>query len=179
MKVSSKDSLPESALQSLRADWAKVKGAPEKSINWNTTQVNLEEFTKLMNPEMKPKDVEALFNLYDFNHDGSIAWKEYIVVITLIMSGSVKQKIQLIFNCFDEDGNGELSKKEFVTAASRFSQSQSQGIEQFATKIFASCDKNGDGSVSYKEFYNWVQANPAEFEKFAGVLNIVHMTEED
>jgi hypothetical protein len=35
------------------------------------------------------------------------------------------------------------------------------------------CDENGDGEVSYKEFHTWVINNQDEFEKFAGVLNIL------
>jgi len=168
--------LGEAAFQSLQNDWAKVKNLPVDKVNWSNTSVNLAEFKSLMNPQMRAKDVEALFNLYDCDHDGTITWKEYIIVITLIMAGSVKEKIQLIFNCFDDDGNGVLSKEEFVTAATRFSQNEKdpQAIVAYATSVFVSCDKNSDGSVSYKEFQGWVSENPAEFERFAGVLNILH-----
>lgn len=74
-----------------------------------------------MDPSWSQKDIENLFELYDFNHDNQITWKEYVCVCALIFKGSLEEKIKLIFNCFDEDGNGTLSREEFESAAKRFS----------------------------------------------------------
>jgi len=171
--------LGDESLESLKADWLIVKQIPftkEKGkvvcdVDIAKTEINPAEFKKLMSSEMRDKDLEALFNLYDYNHDGTISWREYVCVIALIMAGNTKEKIKLIFNCFDEDGSGSLSREEFTLAAKRFCDMQSP--EKFTDQVFKACDENGDGSVSLKEFENWVKKNPEDFEKFVGVLNIL------
>lgn len=35
------------------------------------TEISKEEFKKLMSQDMKEKDLEALFNLYDYDHNGN------------------------------------------------------------------------------------------------------------
>jgi len=165
--------LGEMAIENLKADWIHVKGVKSwAEIDPNTSSIDIKEFRQLMNNAISDKELNALFGLYDFNHDGTITWKEYICVIALIMAGSVQEKIRLIFNCFDDDGNGVLSKDEFLKAAKRFSDTD-KNVSAFSEKVFKACDANGDGEVSYKEFANWVIANPEEFEEFAGVLNIL------
>jgi len=173
------------SLENLKSDWLAVKGIaytkengrviPANGFDVTKSEINRAEFTKLMNHEMRPKDIEALFNLYDYNHDGSISWREYVCVIALIMGGTTKEKVKLIFNCFDEDRSGTLSREEFNHAATRFCDLQSP--ELFTERIFKECDENGDGSVSLKEFTNWVNRNHQDFEKFVGVLNILPPSE--
>jgi Ca2+-binding EF-hand superfamily protein len=82
---------------------------------------------------------QYFLNVYQ---DGTITWAEYICVISLILDGTLEERIKLIFNCFDEDGDGELTKAEFTTAAKRFSNSNSS-IENLVDSVFATCDLNG------------------------------------
>jgi len=168
------------SLENLKEDWCMVKNIPYQiqnkrvvpSQDISKTSITQKEFKKLMSSDMSDKDLESLFSLYDYDHDGTITWREYICVITLLMTGNTKEKIRLIFNCFDSDGNGVLDREEFKMAAQRFS-SQSGSIDAFCDRVFFACDRNGDGDVSYKEFLEWVTSNQDEFEQFAGVLNIL------
>jgi len=176
------------SLQNLQVDWCRVKGykytlRPNGTVTLeggrdiSETSINLEEFGKLMT-SMDGDDLKALFNLYDYDHNGTITWREYICVITLIMKGSLKKKIRLIFNCFDEDQNGVLTKDEFLKAAKRFSDIQDD-VEKFTDKVFKECDFNGDGQVDYSEFFRWVKMNKEAFEQLAGVLCILNVDEDD
>jgi len=172
------------SLTNLKVDWCKVKGykytvLPNGSLNiqgvkdLSNTSINMEEFGRLMTA-MNPDDLKALFNLYDCDHNGTITWREYICVITLIMNGSLEKKIRLIFNCFDDDGNGVLSKEEFKKAVERFSDTQGD-VSEFTNRVFKECDANGDNEVSFQEFFSWVQTNKETFEQLAGVLCILNM----
>jgi hypothetical protein len=98
------------ALENLKADWIHVKSMLALSTLWtaihllgvkswadidpNTSSINIDEFRQLMNNAISEKELNALFGLYDYNHDGTITWKEYICVIALIMAGSVQEKIR-------------------------------------------------------------------------------------
>jgi len=177
------------ALQNLKADWCKVKGykyavLPNGTVNvqgvkdLSETAINLEEFGRLMT-SMEPDDLKALFNLYDYDHNGTITWTEYICVITLIMGGSLKEKLRLIFNCFDEDGNGVLTKDEFKGAVKRFSNTPVNEQDKFTDRVFKDCDKNGDNEISFKEFIAWVKNDKDTFEQLAGVLCILNVDKDE
>jgi len=160
------------AIEDLKNDWAKIKGVPAASIKWQKTNITLTEFTLLMDPSWEKRELEALFYLYDFNHDNTITWKEYICVCALIMAGSVKDKMRLIFNCFDEDGNGTLSRDEFLSAAKRFS-SRQDSLDPFVDKVFRACDADGDNKVTLEEFMNWQESCTKDFDEFVGTINIL------
>jgi len=174
--------LGQDSLESLKVDWCTVKGIPYTTNNGrivpskdiSKTEITPAEFKKLMSTDMREKDLESLFNLYDYDHNGTISWREYVCVIALIMAGNTKEKIRLIFNCFDEDGNGSLSKEEFQIAAGRFSDfGDKNATAAFTDRVFTACDADGDGTVTFKEFEAWVKKNPSDFERFVGVLNIL------
>jgi len=173
------------AYEDLKADWCSVKGIKfvkkddgtvvPQAKDFSTTSINKEQFSRLMS-QMSPEDIDALFSLYDLDHDGAVMWKEYICIITLIMHGSIKDKIRLIFNTFDSDGNGFLSKEEFQTATTKFSDVENSNA--LSDKVFMECDKNHDGKVSFQEFCDWVQSNQEAFEKLVGVLNIINLADD-
>jgi len=148
---------------------------PHSKTPLSNTSIDKSEFVKLM-PSMSEEDIDALFSLYDINHDGSIKWKEYICIITLIMHGSMRDKIRLIFNCFDADGNGILSKEEFLSAAEKFSSAANS--KQIAEQYYKECDRNGDGKVSFSEFCDWVHANQDKYETLVGVLTVINLNDE-
>eukprot|EP01126_Amoeba_proteus_P031442 TRINITY_DN3084_c0_g1_i1.p1 TRINITY_DN3084_c0_g1~~TRINITY_DN3084_c0_g1_i1.p1 ORF type:complete len:174 (-),score=25.60 TRINITY_DN3084_c0_g1_i1:120-641(-) len=168
-------------MENLKEDWCIVKKIEYQTIDKKVvpskditkTSISKAEFKQLMSSDMTERDLDALFSLYDYDHDGTITWREYICVITLLMAGSTMEKVKLIFNCFDEDGNGVLTRDEFRSAALKFSDAEDENVGAFCDRVFKACDVNGDGEVSYKEFYTWVTGNQDEFDKFAGVLNIL------
>jgi len=162
----------EQAIPDLQQDWAKVKGKPVSKLNWKKSVINKDEFAQLMDASFSADEIDGLFQLYDPNHDGTITWNEYICVISLILDGTLEERIKLIFNCFDEDGDGELTKAEFVTAAKRFSKS-TEARETLVDSVFSVCDLNGDGKVTYSEFVAWQMTHPEEFKKFAGSVHIL------
>eukprot|EP01126_Amoeba_proteus_P052509 TRINITY_DN6348_c0_g1_i1.p1 TRINITY_DN6348_c0_g1~~TRINITY_DN6348_c0_g1_i1.p1 ORF type:complete len:191 (+),score=32.21 TRINITY_DN6348_c0_g1_i1:53-625(+) len=164
----------EQAIPDLQVDWARVKGKPPNKINWKKTTINKAEFAQLMDSSFSPSEVDGLFQLYDPNHDGSITWAEYICVISLILDGTLEEKIKLLFNCFDEDSNGELSKEEFRKAAEKFS-TNTTSLTKFVDSVFSTCDINGDGKVTYSEFVAWQKSHPEDFQKFTGNLHILDM----
>jgi len=173
------------AYEDLKADWCSVNNIKfqkkedgsviPQTKDFSSTSINKEQFTRLMS-QMSPEDIDALFSLYDLDHDGTVRWKEYICIITLIMHGTIKNKIRLIFNTFDTDGNDFLSKDEFLAATKRFS--TVTNVQELSDKVFYECDVNGDGKISFQEFFDWVQNNKDTFEQLVGVLNIINMSDE-
>eukprot|EP01126_Amoeba_proteus_P045177 TRINITY_DN5048_c0_g1_i2.p1 TRINITY_DN5048_c0_g1~~TRINITY_DN5048_c0_g1_i2.p1 ORF type:complete len:143 (-),score=14.50 TRINITY_DN5048_c0_g1_i2:332-760(-) len=90
------------SLENLKEDWCSAKkiayhmenGRVVSSVDINTTSINRNEFQNLMNADMSARDLDALFQLYDYDHDGTITWREYICVITLLLVGDTSEKVR-------------------------------------------------------------------------------------
>lgn len=95
------------SMENLKEDWCMVKNIAYQienkrvlpSVDITKTSITKTEFKKLMSADMSDKDLDALFSLYDYDHDGTITWREYICVITLLMAGSVKDKVRRTSSC--------------------------------------------------------------------------------
>eukprot|EP01123_Difflugia_compressa_P002509 TRINITY_DN13239_c0_g1_i1.p1 TRINITY_DN13239_c0_g1~~TRINITY_DN13239_c0_g1_i1.p1 ORF type:complete len:195 (+),score=40.28 TRINITY_DN13239_c0_g1_i1:54-638(+) len=166
--------------EKLKEDWCNVLGVPftknEQDIiipqikDFGSTSINREQFTQLM-PARTPAEMDALFRMYDLDHNGSVNWREYLCIITKIIGGTLEEKIKLVFNAFDDNRNGSLSKKEFVSAVIKFSTAENPG--PLAETVFVECDTNRDGKISFQEFYAWVQNHQNTFSQLVGALYII------
>lgn len=88
----------EETFEKLREEWCRVKNQSPEEINWNKTSVTINEFRKLHEgKEMEEKELEGLFNLYDYSHSGAVSWGEFACIIALILQGSVNEKIHCVF----------------------------------------------------------------------------------
>jgi len=143
-------------LDKLQTDWGKRK------------QIGYEEFCELMQ-SLPSNELQALFTLYDINHNGKISWKEYVCTVVLIMNGTLEEKLDLLFNAFDEDRNGRISKKEFGNAIAKFSREENAA---FVDEAFILCDKNGDETISKEEFYEFLTNDQDRFKRVCGILAV-------
>lgn len=70
-------------MENLKEDWCMVKNIAYQIENKRVipsqditkTCINKIEFKKLMSSDMSDKDLDALFSLYDYDHDGTITWR--------------------------------------------------------------------------------------------------------
>jgi len=62
--------------------------------------------------EERTSDVEDLFDVFDFNGDGSLSFREFRLACLLAIHD--EEKVQGVFDELDEDGSGEVSMAEFV-----------------------------------------------------------------
>lgn len=86
----------------LQAEWCRVKKLPKTDdINWARSSLDRQEFGLLHDgKEMTEKELDALFNLYDYSHSGYVTWGEFACTIALIMQGSVNEKIHRNYPSF-------------------------------------------------------------------------------
>ncbi|XP_039271475.1 visinin-like protein 1 [Styela clava] len=103
---------------------------------------------------------EKLFQTYDQNNDGTIDFREFMIALSLISKGTVKQKLALAFDLYDANGDGVLTYTEIldVVKAMYNMAGDPNGIEGvppaelFAKKLFAELDKDHDGNITVEEF---------------------------
>ena len=61
--------------------------------------------------------MNALFQLFDTNHDGEINVHEFCMgVVILTVHGNTREKARLVFHALDKDDSGFLDKEELKKA---------------------------------------------------------------
>ena len=111
-------------------------------------------------PDQNVSKVEShIFRMYDFNSDGKIDFREFMILLTIMGSGSVEENLQQIFRIFDVDNSGTISQKEMnrivkdmYSLLSKEDNPMGESEENLSTAAFAEMDKDGDSKVTKEEF---------------------------
>jgi len=162
-----KNRVGKTTIQKLQEDWKGVAGANVKGIT-------LEQFKKLMN-QMSHEDLVSLFTLYDIDHNGYISWQEYVCTVTLVMDGTIDEKLDLIFNAFDENRDGTISREEFEKAVKLFYQPNDRGTpltDAFIKAAFDACDADNSNTITKTEFRQFLDRDQQTFADVCGILAI-------
>jgi len=125
-------------------------------------RISRKSFHEMMKECYPGTDTEKLekhiFRMYDTNDDGHIDFREFMIVLYIMSSGSPEENLQQIFRVFDINNDGAISLKElkrivkdlFHLINEKDADQASQEI--LATTAFTEMDENNDGQVSEEEF---------------------------
>lgn len=126
-------------------------------------KISKSNFRSMMNTCYPEKDTAKLekhiFRMYDANGDGCIDFREFMIVLYVLSSGSPEENLKQIFRIFDINNDGAISKKEMLRIVkdlfhllSDEENPDNSSEKALATKAFEEMDTNSDGSVSREEF---------------------------
>ena len=113
--------------------------------------------------------LDRLFTVFDTTGDGDINFREFVIGISIISKGTLKEKLEFAFKCIDSDQTGSIDKEEMVTAlkilnktAGHFGDREMkvQSIEELVDNIFEETDKDGNGTLCWREYLNVVAKHP-------------------
>ena len=99
-----------------------------------------------------------IFRMYDFNQDGSIDFREFMIVLYIMSNGSPEDNLKQIFRILDVNNDGSISPTELKhVVRDLFHLVNEKNIddasqELFAQTAFKEMDNNLDGKVSLDEF---------------------------
>lgn len=125
-------------------------------------RISKKSFHEMMKECYPGTDTEKLerhiFRMYDTNDDGHIDFREFMIVLYIMSSGSPEENLQQIFRVFDINNDGAISLKElkrivkdlFHLINEKDADQASQDV--LATTAFTEMDENNDGQVSEEEF---------------------------
>eukprot|EP00830_Metopus_es_P017914 TRINITY_DN6067_c0_g2_i2.p1 TRINITY_DN6067_c0_g2~~TRINITY_DN6067_c0_g2_i2.p1 ORF type:complete len:423 (+),score=78.40 TRINITY_DN6067_c0_g2_i2:63-1271(+) len=94
------------------------------------------------------KEVDALMEKVDIDHNGFIDYSEFLVASTNKTKVLSKENLKRAFQLFDKDGSGSISGEEIkhiLGFGKKFS-------ETVWNKVIAEVDQNSDGTISFDEF---------------------------
>ncbi|KAM4636024.1 A-type potassium channel modulatory protein KCNIP2 isoform 2-T2 [Discoglossus pictus] len=102
-----------------------------------------------------------LFNAFDTDHNGSVSFEDFVAGLSVILRGSIDDKLNWAFNLYDLNKDGCITKEEMMdimksiydmmgkcTYPNMREDAPMEHVENFFQKM----DKNNDGVVTIEEF---------------------------
>ncbi|XP_062870747.1 Kv channel interacting protein 3b, calsenilin [Trichomycterus rosablanca] len=112
------------------------------------------------------KYAHFLFNAFDMDRSGSIRFEDFVTGLSVLLRGSVEEKLHWAFNLYDINKDGLITKNEMLdivksiydmmgryTYPSVNADAPNQHVERFFRKM----DTNRDGIVTKNEFIETCQ----------------------
>ncbi|XP_056258859.1 calsenilin-like isoform X1 [Seriola aureovittata] len=123
-----------------------------------------------------------LFNAFDMDRSGSIRFEDFVLGLSVLLRGSVTEKLRWAFNLYDINKDGYITKEEMLaimtsiydmmgryTSPSVREESPFEHVEKFFQKM----DRNRDGVVTIDEFIETCQKDEsimASMQLFENVI---------
>uniref|UniRef100_A0A8C9TTI4 Kv channel interacting protein 3b, calsenilin n=1 Tax=Scleropages formosus TaxID=113540 RepID=A0A8C9TTI4_SCLFO len=102
-----------------------------------------------------------LFNAFDVDRNGSIRFEDFVIGLSVLLRGSVTEKLSWAFNLYDINKDGYITKEEMLAIMKSIydmmGQYTSPSVRDEAPvehmeKFFQKMDRNRDGVVTIEEF---------------------------
>ena len=100
-----------------------------------------------------------IFRLFDRDGNGSIDFKEFMVVLYVMSSGTPEENLKQIFKVFDLDEDGRISRQEITRIVRDISylftfedNPKGYNADTLGAMAFQEMDINHDGWVTEEEF---------------------------
>ena len=111
-------------------------------------------------PDLDVNTLEKhIFRIFDKDGDGSIDFKEFMVILFVMTNGSAEENLKQIFRVFDIDRDGRISREEMYRICrdlsymfSIYDNPNGHHPDEIGNMAFMEMDTNHDGFVSMEEF---------------------------
>ncbi|XP_046707384.1 Kv channel-interacting protein 4 isoform X2 [Silurus meridionalis] len=107
-----------------------------------------------------------LFNAFDTDHNGAVSFEDFVMGLSILLRGTVQEKLNWAFNLYDINKDGYITKEEMLDIMKAIydmmgkwtypilkEETPRQHVEIFFQKM----DKNKDGVVTIDEFIDCCQ----------------------
>uniref|UniRef100_A0A8C4X123 Kv channel interacting protein 2 n=1 Tax=Eptatretus burgeri TaxID=7764 RepID=A0A8C4X123_EPTBU len=111
-----------------------------------------------------------LFNAFDRDHNGSISFEDFVQGLSLLLRGSINDKLNWAFNLYDINKDGYVTKEEMNDIIKSIYDMMGKYTcpalnencpKEHVDKFFQKMDRNKDGVVTMDEFM-WACKNDEE-----------------
>ncbi|XP_014823099.1 PREDICTED: calsenilin-like [Poecilia mexicana] len=107
-----------------------------------------------------------LFNAFDIDRNGSIHFEDFVIGLSVLLRGSVTEKLNWAFNLYDINKDGYITKEEMLAIMKSIYDMMGRytypcvrddAPSEHVDKFFQKMDKNRDGVVTIEEFIETCQ----------------------
>ena len=160
--------------------------------NYPDGKIDKRAFRRFMKKGFPEENIEQLekhiFRIYDANNNGTIEFREFMIILTIMSKGTPQENLEQIFRFFDPNNDGTISKEELYqvvkdlqTLTGNFDcgncEFQEGTNKALTEKAFEEMDKDGDSKITKEEFIQACLSN----EKITSclALKIIEIFEPD
>ncbi|XP_076015700.1 A-type potassium channel modulatory protein KCNIP1 isoform X1 [Genypterus blacodes] len=102
-----------------------------------------------------------LFNAFDTAHNGTIKFEDFVSALSILLRGTITEKLQWTFNLYDINRDGYINKEEMTDIVRAiydmmgkytYPALKTDAPKQHVDAFFQKMDKNRDGVVTLDEF---------------------------
>ena len=100
-----------------------------------------------------------IFRLFDKDGDGTIDFKEFMIVLYIMSNGTAEENLRQIFKVFDLDGDGCICREEMTRICQDLSymitikdNPNGYNADTLGNMAFREMDTNHDGWITEEEF---------------------------
>ncbi|XP_063050718.1 Kv channel interacting protein 3a, calsenilin isoform X1 [Engraulis encrasicolus] len=107
-----------------------------------------------------------LFNAFDLDRNGSIRFEDFVIGLSVLLRGSVTEKLNWAFNLYDINKDGYITKEEMLMIMKSiydmmgrytYPMVRDEAPNEHVDKFFQKMDRNRDGVVTIDEFMETCQ----------------------
>ncbi|KAM9067672.1 A-type potassium channel modulatory protein KCNIP2 isoform X3 [Sminthopsis crassicaudata] len=102
-----------------------------------------------------------LFNAFDTNHDGSVSFEDFVAGLSVILRGTIDDRLNWAFNLYDLNKDGFITKEEMLDIMKSiydmmgkytYPALREEAPREHVESFFQKMDRNKDGVVTIEEF---------------------------
>ncbi|XP_077661643.1 calsenilin isoform X2 [Eretmochelys imbricata] len=107
-----------------------------------------------------------LFNAFDVDRNGAICFEDFVVGLSILLRGTVHEKLNWAFNLYDINKDGYITKEEMLAIMKSiydmmgrytYPVLRDDAPVEHVEKFFQKMDRNRDGVVTIEEFLETCQ----------------------
>uniref|UniRef100_A0A8C2DY99 Kv channel-interacting protein 4 n=2 Tax=Cyprinus carpio TaxID=7962 RepID=A0A8C2DY99_CYPCA len=107
-----------------------------------------------------------LFNAFDTDHNDSVSFEDFVMGLSILLRGTVQEKLNWAFNLYDINKDGYITKEEMfdiiksiydMMGKCTYPMLKEETPRQHVEIFFQKMDKNRDGVVTIDEFIDCCQ----------------------
>jgi len=94
-----------------------------------------------------------IWRIYDTNLDGEVDFREFMLALCVMRTGSAEENLKQIFRAFDVNSDGKVERSELGSVAEELSKLGSGEVkEELVQRAFNEMDADMDGGITQEEF---------------------------
>ncbi|XP_077877258.1 Kv channel-interacting protein 4 isoform X5 [Ictidomys tridecemlineatus] len=122
-----------------------------------------------------------LFNAFDTDHNGAVSFEDFIKGLSILLRGTVQEKLNWAFNLYDINKDGYITKEEMLDIMKAiydmmgkctYPVLKEDAPRQHVETFFQKMDKNKDGVVTIDEFIESCQKVSTDRKRTAPFVSV-------
>ncbi|KAH3744470.1 Rab-GTPase-TBC domain [Pelomyxa schiedti] len=111
--------------------------------------------------------LQTVFDVFDSDGNNYIDFREMMVGLSIMLKGSVTDKLHFIFTVFDLDQSGDITKEELKHVLGEgglfklIKKKHPMTLDEYIDKLFLCLDTNRDEKISETEFLQVMKQEPS------------------